>query len=161
MNTTSISLLERACGDSGAESWTRLAGIYTPLLRAWIHKYQLQASDADDLLQEILMTVSRELPEFQHSGRTGAFRKWLRGILVHRLQNFWRHSKRTRVVAGRSSMLEQLAELEDDSSQASQLWDAEHDQHERTAGDRPQQGARTATVRTTNLGGISAADVSW
>lgn len=129
MAETSVSLLGRACGDSTAESWDRLAGIYSPLLRTWISRYQLQESDADDLLQEVLMTVARELPAFEHSGRTGAFRKWLRVILVHRLQNFWRVSKRTQVSASQSSMLDQLAQLEDDKSEASLLWDAEHDQH--------------------------------
>jgi RNA polymerase sigma-70 factor, ECF subfamily len=129
MNETSVSLLDRACDDSESESWTRLASIYTPLLQVWLQKHSLQASDVDDLVQEVLLTVARELPEFQHSGRTGAFRKWLRGILVHRLQNFWRTNQRARVVPERGSVLAELAELEDDASQASQLWDSEHDRH--------------------------------
>ena len=90
MRHTSVSLLDRACNGSGPESWTRLASIYTPLLQVWLRKYALQPSDVDDLVQDVLVTVSRELPTFEHSGRTGAFRSWLRMILVHRLQNFWR-----------------------------------------------------------------------
>ena len=129
MNETSVSLLDRACRDSESESWTRLASIYTPLLHVWLQKHSVQSSDVDDLVQEVLLTVSRELPDFKHSGRTGAFRKWLRGILVHRLQTFWRTNQRARVVAEQSSVLEQLAELEDDSSQASQLWGSQHDRH--------------------------------
>ena len=129
MNETSVSLLAQACDDGGGASWERLAAIYSPLLRQWTARYQLQPSDVDDLVQEVLIAVSRELPEFRHSGRTGAFRKWLRTILVHRLQNFWRSQQRRPVRVGTSSVLKQLAELEDDTSSASRMWDADHDRH--------------------------------
>ena len=127
MNETSVSLLGRV-RDGGNASWNRLASVYTPLLRSWMKKYGVQDADADDLVQEVLMTVARELPSFEHSGRTGAFRRWLKTILIHRLQNFWRSQKR-KPAAGRSSVLEQLEQLEDDRSQASHLWDAELDRH--------------------------------
>lgn len=129
MNETSISLLGRACSDPGAESWDQLADLYAPLLRAWMRKYGLQDSDMDDLTQDVLLTVSRELPSFEHSGRTGAFRSWLRHILVHRLQNFWRSRKYRPVATGRTSVLERLNELADETSDVSQLWNAEHDRH--------------------------------
>lgn len=129
MNETSVSLLGRACGDSASESWDRLAAIYAPLLVVWLRKYSLQTSDVDDLVQEVLLAVSRELPNFQHSGQTGAFRSWLRTILVHRLQNFWRSQKYRPVAKGGSSVLEQLHELADESSSASRIWNDEHDRH--------------------------------
>lgn len=129
MSHTSVSLLDRACNDSGSESWTRLASIYTPLLQVWLRKYALQPSDVDDLVQDVLVTVSRELPAFEHSGRTGAFRSWLRMILVHRVQNFWRSRKHQPDAKGGSSLHDQLRELEDESSNASRIWNAEHDRN--------------------------------
>ena len=89
----------------------------------------LQDSDADDLAQEVLLTVSRELARFQHSGRTGAFRSWLRSILVHRIKNFWKTRNRRPNAQGGSSLLAQLQELEDETSSASRMWNAQHDQH--------------------------------
>ncbi len=126
---TSLSLLDHVTDSADTESWQRLASIYTPLLRVWIRKYELQDSDADDLVQEVLLTVSRELSSFEHSGRTGAFRSWLRTILVHRLKNFWRSREYRPAAKGGSSLLDQLKELEDESSNASRIWNAEHDQH--------------------------------
>jgi RNA polymerase sigma factor (sigma-70 family) len=129
MTNTSVSLLSRARDETESDSWRRLASIYTPLLQQWMCRYELQASDADDLVQEVLVTVARELPDFEHSGRTGAFRKWLKTILVHRLQNFWRSRKYRPTVKGGSSLLDQLKELQDDASSASRIWNSEHDRH--------------------------------
>ena len=42
----------------------------------------IRPSDVDDLVQEVLAVVLRELPQFEHNGRTGAFRRWLRTILL-------------------------------------------------------------------------------
>lgn len=129
MNETSLSLLDRACRGSESESWERLASIYTPLLQGWLRKFELQDADVDDLLQDVLLAVSRELHQFQHSGRTGAFRSWLRTILTHRLQNFWRSRKYRPSAKGGSSLLDQLRDLEDENSATSRIWNAEHDQH--------------------------------
>ena len=129
MTETSLSLLDRACADAKDETWRHLASVYSPLLRSWLTRFEVEAMDADDLVQEVLLTVSRELPRFEHSGRAGAFRNWLRMILVHRLRDFWRSRKYRPVAAGGSSWIEQLNQLEDESSSASQAWNLEHDRH--------------------------------
>lgn len=127
MTQTSMSLLDRLRSDSAPDSWDRLAAVYAPLLRAWLVRFEIAEADADDLVQEVLLVVSRELPEFEHSGRTGAFRNWLRTILVHRVRDFWRSRKYRPVVAGGSTWAERLEQLADDSSQASREWNLEHD----------------------------------
>ena len=129
MNETSISLLDRVCRDSDSEAWQRLAAIYTPALLGWLRRYDIQPSDADDLVQEVLMVVSREVSQFEHSGRRGAFRTWLRTILVHRLRNFWRSRGRRPRVPGGSEFLQELDQLLDSSSALSRLFDRQHDDH--------------------------------
>lgn len=129
MDETSLSLLERLRNTDGESAWPRMAAIYSPLLRGWLLRFEVAATDADDLVQEVLLTVSREMPVFEHSGRGGAFRSWLRTILVHRLRDFWRSRKYRPVAAGGSSWIERLEQLEDESSNASQVWNLEHDRH--------------------------------
>lgn len=129
MTNTSISLLDRARDQTGPDSWDRLASIYGPLLRTWMRRYDLQDSDIDDLVQEVLLTIARELPAFEHSGRIGAFRSWIRTILAHRLQNHWRSRRYRPAAKGGSSLLDELRALEDANSQVSQIWDDEHDRH--------------------------------
>jgi RNA polymerase sigma-70 factor (ECF subfamily) len=129
MHETSLSLLDRSRDNLGDGSWERLVDVYSPLLRAWLARYGVQPADADDLVQEILLTVARELPKFEHSGRTGAFRNWLRAILTHRLRDFWRSRRNRAAAAGGSSWAEQLDQLADEKSDASREWDAQHDRH--------------------------------
>ena len=123
---TSLSLLERLRTSPDDADWSRLIEAYSPLLRTWVLRSDAQAADADDLVQEVLLVVHRELPKFKHNQRAGAFRCWLRQIVVHRLRNFWR-SRGRQLAAGNDSRWEdQLRQLEDDGSHLSQLWDREH-----------------------------------
>lgn len=119
---TSLSLLDRLRASPDDADWSRLVEAYVPLLRGWLVRCDLQSADADDLVQEVLLVVHRELPAFQHNQRRGAFRSWLRQIVVHRVRNFWR--SRGRAVAPGND--EQLRQLVDDGSHLSQLWDREH-----------------------------------
>lgn len=127
MNETSLSLLGRVCADPADGSWDRLAGLYTPLLKKWLAEFGIQSADADDLVQDILLAVSRDLYRFDHSGRTGAFRAWLRTMLLHRVQNFFRSQKYRPAASGGSVWTEKLEQLADESSSASREWNLEHD----------------------------------
>lgn len=129
MNETSLSLLESACSAASHDAWRRLAEIYSPLLRTWTQRLDVAAVDADDLVQEVLLSVARELPKFNHSGRTGAFRAWLRRMLLNRVRDFWRSRDYRPAVLGGSTWSQQIEQLEDESSHASREWNLEHDRH--------------------------------
>jgi RNA polymerase sigma-70 factor (ECF subfamily) len=126
MAETSISLLDRLRDQPDDASWRRLVKLYEPLLRSWLGRYVLQPADIDDLVQDVLAVVVQELPQFQHNRRTGAFRRWLRTILVNRLRPFWR-ARQSRPEAGDTNQM--LEDLADPDSGLSRLWDEEHDRH--------------------------------
>lgn len=121
---TPVSLLERLRLRPDAGSWQRLVDLYAPLIRGWLARHGLQASDADDLSQEVLRIVVQEMPSFRHDLRTGAFRRWLKNILLNRLRTYWRQR---RPATGDHGQL--LNQLEDPASDPSRLWDQEHDEH--------------------------------
>jgi RNA polymerase sigma-70 factor (ECF subfamily) len=118
---TSASLLEQA-RDRRAAAWDRLVVLYTPLLDAWLTAAGLQPADREDLTQRVLEILVRQLPDFRHAGRAGAFRAWLRGNTVNLLREFWR--ARPEPEAG--SFLEQISDPE---ASLSRLWDEQHDRH--------------------------------
>lgn len=129
MELTSLSLLERVRDGADEEPWHRLASIYVPLLQRWLQQYELQPSDADDLVQDVLAVVARDVNTFKHSGRAGAFRSWLKTILIHRLRRYWRNRKYRPAVGGGTDFQLQLQQLEDPASSLSAEWNREHDRH--------------------------------
>jgi RNA polymerase sigma-70 factor (ECF subfamily) len=129
MVQTSASLLERVRLHPDAGAWQRLADLYEPLIRGWLRRHDLQRSDSDDLVQEVLCVLLKEVPAFEHNGRPGAFRSWLRNITVRCLRRFWRARLYSADAAGGSAWEEHLRQLEDPASGLSRLWDEEHDRH--------------------------------
>lgn len=127
MSDTSLTLLGELAGAPDDDLWRRLHDLYAPLLRRWTGRYQMQPSDVDDIVQEVLLVVARELPQFEHSGRTGAFRAWLRTTLVHRLRAHWKARDRRPRATGESDFQQELQQLEDPCSELSGIWDREHD----------------------------------
>jgi RNA polymerase sigma-70 factor (ECF subfamily) len=122
MNETSLSLLARIRQSADSESWNRLVDLYAPLIRAWLRKYDVRDSDADDLAQEVLLAVSKDLGKFEHGGQPGSFRGWLKAILVNRLRKFWRARDHRPQVRGDSDIDARLAQLDDPASEMSQIW---------------------------------------
>jgi RNA polymerase sigma-70 factor (ECF subfamily) len=129
MEQTSASLLGRLRQQADAGAWQRLIDLYEPLIRGWLRRHDLQQSDSDDLVQEVLGVLVQELPAFAHNGEPGAFRSWLRTITTHCLRRFWRARHYHAGAAGGSAWEEHLRQLDDPTSGLSRLWDDEHDRH--------------------------------
>lgn len=129
MLSTSHSLLERLKAEPDDASYSRLVALYRPWIVGWARRHGLPDSDAEDLAQEILLVVIRELPFFEHNSRRGAFRAWLRTITVHRLQDFVRSRRYRPAPGGDSGFLDRLNQLEDPASALSRQWDRDHDAH--------------------------------
>jgi RNA polymerase sigma-70 factor (ECF subfamily) len=129
MSETSLSLLDRLRLQPDQESWQRLVELYTPLIQGWLRRNGVAPADADDLTQEVMTVVVREIPNFKHDQKPGAFRSWLRTITANRLRVLWRSRQTRPVAAGGSDFLKMLDELEDPDSDMSRLWDQQHDQH--------------------------------
>jgi RNA polymerase sigma-70 factor (ECF subfamily) len=129
MSETSLSLLRRLQEEPRSADWQQLVDLYSPLIRGWLRRQGLGDVDADDLVQDVLAVLVKELPHFQHANHPGAFRGWLRTITVHRLRGWWRARQGKAQGTGDSDFTSMLDQLEDPNSSQSQLWDLEHDRH--------------------------------
>ncbi len=126
MNDTPLSLLDRLRRQPHDQpSWRRLTMLYSPLIRRWLLQHDTSEADADDLAQEVLLVLARDLAGFDHNGRPGAFRLWVRSITANRLRGYWR-ARRSGPLNG---LDEHLAQLEDPDSALGRLWDREHDEY--------------------------------
>jgi RNA polymerase sigma-70 factor (ECF subfamily) len=124
---TRISLLQQAkTGENGA--WQRLADLYRPFLNGWAKRHAPAFHDAEDLTQDILLAVLRSLSGFEHNGRRGAFRTWLRTVAVHSAHDFWSARHTEPRGSGDTAILASLHELEDPNSELAHAWDRKHDE---------------------------------
>ena len=87
MPQTSANLLERLRDREDSDAWSRMVDLYAPMIRAWLWRYRLPEADVEDISQTVLSAVVANLPRFEHSGRVGAFRSWLRTITVNSLRD--------------------------------------------------------------------------
>lgn len=127
MNETRQSLLLRAqTGETDA--WKNLTDLYRPLIHGWLNRQGVPARDLEDLSQEVLLSVVKHLPAFQHSGHRGAFRTWLRTIVCSRTADYWR-ALDAATPAGGSGATAALQQIADPDSALNRQWDAEHDRY--------------------------------
>jgi RNA polymerase sigma-70 factor (ECF subfamily) len=125
---TSVSLLERLRRGTDEAAWRRLDELYRPLIRRWVQRDPLVREDAEDLVQDVMGVLVRELPTFQRQ-RVGSFRRWLRLVTLNQLQTFRRKLRHRPRVSGSLPEESPLAQLADPDSELSRLWDQEHDRH--------------------------------
>jgi RNA polymerase sigma-70 factor (ECF subfamily) len=122
MHTTPVSLLERLRRPEEHQAWEQFVALYTPLLYHWARRAGLQAQDASDLVQDVLVLLLRKLPEFTYD-RGKSFRSWLRTVTLNR----WRQSLRKRgLPVGTDGV--NLNELPQDDP-AAELWEEEYRRH--------------------------------
>ncbi len=125
---TSLTLLGHLQSENNNPAWTRFIDIYGPLMSGWLKRRGVPDDVAEDVRQEVLVKVFSEIREFNHNGRTGAFRAWLRMVMMHRLRTIQRRSFRPGE-ANATDWSVVADQLEDDNSEMSRQWDAEHDRH--------------------------------
>lgn len=123
---TSISLLDRIRRESDAEAWQRFVLVYTPWVNLVLQHAAVSADDADDLRQDVLAVVFQEITRFQHNGQTGAFRRWLRNIVLNRLRSHWRNHRGDRRHPASDDLLN---EIPDPFPALETLWELEHDRY--------------------------------
>jgi len=125
---TSASLLERLRTSPDEASWRRLDDLYRPLILRWLLRDPSLGDEAEDLVQEVMGVLVRELPSFQRR-RKGSFRRWLRTITAHRLSAYYRSRKNRPLALGSPLEESPLAQLSDPDSALSRQWDEEHDRY--------------------------------
>jgi len=122
MDQTSPSLLLRLRQGNSAADWNRFVELYTPVLTAWGMRAGMRPEDARDLVQDVMLTLLKKLPEFEYNPQQ-RFRAWLKTVLM----NKWRDRMRRQAaapVAGDAGLSGVAAESPD----AEAFWERDHRQ---------------------------------
>jgi len=81
--TTHVSLLQALAAGNRSQAWTEFCERYGELIRAFARRQGVQQSDCDDVLQDVLLGLTRDMPDFQYDPARGRFRGYLKTVTLH------------------------------------------------------------------------------
>ncbi len=116
-DTTHGSLLLRVRDPRDEEGWRTFYDIYAPLILRYAQARGLRPADAEEVLQECMTALARNMRNFEYTPEKGKFKGWLRSMVHHQVVNL--HRKRRDRQVGE----EQLAILPDTDPSVSAVWD--------------------------------------
>jgi len=123
---TRASLLSRLKHSDDSESWRVCFETYWKLIFNAARRAGLTETEAEDVVQETLLTVARTIQTFQYDKNRGSFKGWLLKTTAWRVQDQFRKRE--------SGRLEFVATLPDDlhptiESGVQHVWDTEWEQN--------------------------------
>ena len=107
-SATSLTLLGRLRSNpDDIAAWDAFVDRYQPMIRRWCSQWQLQPADVDDVTQNVLLALSRQMKTFEYRA-SGRFRSWLKTIAYRAWCDFL-EARRRQAVTG-SEAVQQLLE---------------------------------------------------
>ena len=123
---TRESLILRLPDRQDVQAWDEFTAIYQPLVYRLARVKGFQHADAQELVQEVMLAVSRAVARWQPDAERGRFRDWLFTISRNLMINFLTRQKH-RPLGGGDSGIEQLLHAQcDPACEQSKLYDLEY-----------------------------------
>lgn len=110
---TRKSLLSRLRNLDDGESWRTFFDLYWKLLYRVARRSGLADGDAQDVVQETVVAVARQMPEFRYDTSRGSFKSWLFRIVRRRIAD---HLRRLYRQPSQTEMPPVLAAEDDEQS---------------------------------------------
>ncbi len=80
---THITLLARLNGTDSAAAWSDFCARYSGLIKGFARRRGLQEADVEDILQDVLVNLSKSMPGFKYDPSKGLFRSYLKTVVLH------------------------------------------------------------------------------
>jgi RNA polymerase sigma-70 factor (ECF subfamily) len=81
--TTHATLLQRLSRGPDADAWDEFCDRYGELIRSFAHRQGVQPADCDDVMQDVLVALTKSMPGFQYDPARGKFRSYLKTVVLH------------------------------------------------------------------------------
>jgi RNA polymerase sigma-70 factor (ECF subfamily) len=82
-STTHASLLARLSGGADRGAWAEFFDRYAELIRGFAQRQNVQPVECDDILQDVLMALTKSMPDFVYDPAKGKFRSYLKTAVLH------------------------------------------------------------------------------
>jgi RNA polymerase sigma-70 factor (ECF subfamily) len=116
----------RLPGGGDLEAWQEFTAIYQPLVYRLARAKGFQDADAQEIVQEVLLAVSRAAGDWVPDKSRGKFRTWLHRVARNLMINFLTRKKYHSLGTGDSRIAELLHEQHDPASAESVVFDLEY-----------------------------------
>ena len=90
---TRESLLQRVCRAPDDESWEEFLPYYREYLYGMARKTGLSHEDAEEVVQNVCVSILNALPQFEYDKNRGRFRSWLAAIVAKEARMLFRKRK--------------------------------------------------------------------
>jgi RNA polymerase sigma factor (sigma-70 family) len=118
LNPTRRSLISRLKRWDDQESWNDFFQIYWRLIYSTAIDVGLTKVEAEEVVQETVISVSKAMPDFKYDRERGSFRGWLRGLTSWRIKDQLRKRRD-------AESLDLATNLDGHVSELEQIWDRE------------------------------------
>jgi RNA polymerase sigma factor (sigma-70 family) len=122
---TRASLILRLSDTTDVEAWDEFVEIYQPLVYRLARRKGFQHADAEELVQEVMIAVSRAVDRWVPDENQARFRTWLFRIARNMMINFLTRRKHQSLGTGNSAVSELLNQKCDPQSDESTQFDLE------------------------------------
>ena len=123
---TRNSLIVRLSDRRDADAWDHFVSVYEPLVYRLARTKGFQDADAREVVQEVLVAVSRAVERWQPNAELGRFRDWLFRIARNLMINFMTRRHHQSIASGDSRIADLLNLKIDPSSDESAKFDLEY-----------------------------------
>jgi RNA polymerase sigma-70 factor (ECF subfamily) len=123
--TTHTTLLNRLSNGVDPAAWKEFHERYNDLLRGFAYRYGLQQADCDDIVQEVLLALSRTMPGFEYDPSRGKFRSYLKTLTIRTVFQILRQKSSQKTLEDVDSAIEHA--MTDPDTEA--MWEAEWRHH--------------------------------
>lgn len=122
---TRLSLLAKLGGSSDDEAWTEFVQLYTPAVFRTARYLGLQPVDAEDVTQQVLMSVAKALSRRPHDPKKARFRTWLSTVTRNATLDALRKRRPDRA-SGDTQVQQQLDLVETGTETAEEILEKEY-----------------------------------
>jgi RNA polymerase sigma factor (sigma-70 family) len=100
---TRQTLLSRLKNWDDQKSWREFFNLYWRLIYGVARQAGLSDAESQDVVQETIITVAKQMPEFRYDKAKGSFKSWLRKTAHWRIQDQFRRRQRDQRLTAASS----------------------------------------------------------
>lgn len=119
--TTHTTLLAKLGEKNNQDAWQEFYLRYGDLIRGFARRRGVQPNDCDDLLQDVIVKLSRSMPGFQYDPAKGKFRSYLKTVAIRAIIDKSSQKKAQSPVEN----IDQLTRLASQDEEVEQAWESE------------------------------------